>query len=385
MYRKLFCFICLVLFSTYAEAITFEQYIVDHESSEMRSYLRGYADAIHNNAYVMGGCPRRLPYRPYGEYFQHIDIYITKKTKDESLDLDKFYQGSVEPLLTAVILKYIDCNNPESRHLQDESKVVQLELRNIGRKVLKETKKYQTPQEREKDFAYHKHIDRLNNPKKYTKRCPVCRKAKKCPQKQSCPKVKSCIAKQTVQPQTLLNNTQVSVAKEVVPPRKQEGHWYSHLPLINHEDKPSKKKIPSKVDVINKPIVDKKAISSKIVKIKESDVTEDTIVDISEDDILKADHAKLLQDEIDKKATHSYVMQAKMQKVTESDVTKNIIQSHPITKEDLMSVEDIAIPTSKHKSTIKESDIGDVKIKKYELESLDINLDNISDITLPSL
>src|SRR5574343_1142896 len=97
-FRRLFCFICLILsnqsYTQTATAMTFEQYIEDHSSSQMRAYLTGYADAIHNNAYFFGGCPKRFQYRPYSEYMQHIDIYIAQRTKDDGTNRELFLQKS---------------------------------------------------------------------------------------------------------------------------------------------------------------------------------------------------------------------------------------------------------------------------------------------------
>ncbi len=149
--------------------MTFEQYIEDHSSSQMRAYLTGYADAIHNNAYFFGGCPKRFQYRPYNEYMQHIDIYIAQKTKDDGTNREIFLQKSVEPFLTEVILKYIDCDNPEAIQLQDQPKPIQIEIRDVSRETIQKTKKYQTIDEREMEFQYNEYLKRLQNPTKAEK------------------------------------------------------------------------------------------------------------------------------------------------------------------------------------------------------------------------
>ena len=149
--------------------MTFEQYIEDHSSSQMRAYLTGYADAIHNNAYFFGGCPKRFQYRPYNEYMQHIDIYIAQKTKNDNTNREIFLQKSVEPFLTEVILKYIDCDNPEAIQLQDQPKPIQIEIRDVSRETIQKTKKYQTIDEREMEFQYNEYLRRLKNPTKSEK------------------------------------------------------------------------------------------------------------------------------------------------------------------------------------------------------------------------
>ena len=149
--------------------MTFEQYIEDHSSSAMRSYLTGYTDAIHNNAYFFGGCPKRFQYRPYNEYMQHIDIYIAQKTKDDVTNREIFLQKSIEPFLTEVVLKYIDCDNPEAIQLQDQPKPIQIEIRDVSRDVMQKTNKYQTIDEREMEFQYNEYLKRLKNPTKAEK------------------------------------------------------------------------------------------------------------------------------------------------------------------------------------------------------------------------
>ena len=227
----------MALFSLSANAVTFEEYIVDHESDEMRAYLTGYADAVHNNAYFIGGCPRKLPYRPYWEYFQHIDIYISKKTKDKSTDLNAFYQEPVEPLLTAVILKYINCNNPEARYLKNEPKRIQIEMRNLARNIMNETQKFQTPEEREKEFAYTQHIDRLNNPKKYEVKCPACPKPQKYtqPKKEVAPKPKPIPVPAPVASPPQPQPTMEQPIKKEAEPHKNE-HWYSRVHLLEKKE-----------------------------------------------------------------------------------------------------------------------------------------------------
>ena len=79
----------MALFSVKAYAVTFEEYIVDQDSAELKAYLTGYIDALYDNAYLIGGCPRKLPYRPYGEFFQHIEIYIAKQSQTAKKDLEK--------------------------------------------------------------------------------------------------------------------------------------------------------------------------------------------------------------------------------------------------------------------------------------------------------
>lgn len=153
--------------------MTFEQYIEDHSSSQMRAYLTGYADAIHNNAYFFGGCPKRFQYRPYNEYMQHIDIYIAQKTKDDNTNREIFLQKSVEPFLMEVILKYIDCDNPEAIQLQDQPKSVQIEVRDIARETMQKTNKYQTIDEREMEFQYNEYLKRLKNPTKSEKESKI--------------------------------------------------------------------------------------------------------------------------------------------------------------------------------------------------------------------
>lgn len=150
--------------------MTFEQYIEDHASSAMRAYLTGYADAIHNNAYFFGGCPKRFQYRPYNEYMQHIDIYIAQKTKESNASSEIFLQKSVEPFLTEVILKYIDCTNPEAIQIQDQPKDIQVEVRDVASDVMQKTKKYQTVDEREMEFQYNEYLQRLKNPPKVAKK-----------------------------------------------------------------------------------------------------------------------------------------------------------------------------------------------------------------------
>lgn len=150
--------------------MTFEQYIEDHASSAMRAYLTGYADAIHNNAYFFGGCPKRFQYRPYNEYMQHIDIYIAQKTKESNASSEIFLQKSVEPFLTEVILKYIDCTNPEAIQIQDQPKDIQVEVRDVASDIMQKTKKYQTVDEREMEFQYNEYLQRLKNPPKVAKK-----------------------------------------------------------------------------------------------------------------------------------------------------------------------------------------------------------------------
>ncbi len=150
--------------------MTFEQYIEDHASSSMRAYLTGYADAIHNNAYFFGSCPKRFQYRPYNEYMQHIDIYIAQKTKENNIKTEIFLQKSVEPFLTEVILKYIDCSNPEAIQIQDQPKDIQVEVRDVATDIMQKTKKYQTVDEREMEFQYNEYLNRLKNPPKVVKK-----------------------------------------------------------------------------------------------------------------------------------------------------------------------------------------------------------------------
>ena len=294
----------MALFNQNAKAVTFEEYITDYESEEIRAYLTGYADAIHNNTYMLGGCPRKLYYRPYGEYFQHLDIYIAKKTKSEAVNLDIFYAEPVEPFLTAVILKYTNCNNPESQKLEEEPKEVQKEIREIARQIIEKTKKVQTPHEREKDFAYEKHLDRLNNPKKYEcpkpKVCKICPKPKVCP---SVPKIEEKITKPKV-------SVPIKLQKRQTP-------------------KPVEEKIVKKIEKAPKPA------------------------------------------EIKPKSEEIAIIPPKIE-----------IKKQEIAKE----VEKIQVPKitepapQKPKKNVK---ITDVKAKKYELDSLEIDLDNLHDVKLP--
>ncbi len=360
MFKKLFYFTCLVLFSQNSKAVTFEQYITDHTSEQMRSYLTGYADAIHNNAYLLGGCPRKLQYRPYGEYFQHIDIYIAKKTKDQSVDIDAFYQESVEPLLTAVILRYINCNNPEAMLLSNEPKRVQIEIRNIAKDIMDKTKKYQSPKEMEMEFQYKEYLDRVNNPKKYEKKCPVCK----------------------VQKQSIFRTIPVTT------------------PLVEPPTVQSQNIIPLKVE--QNPPEDKNTLPlpKSSNDIKQNDSTAAKIYDIprEENQQNKQENTNASLSNAEKQSESQSINQQPLlydvppskrseEKTLEHNKMNEKKLQPQITKDDLLSIPEVKIPenNSKQQKPYKPNSVVDVNNKKYELESIEINLDNLKDVTLPPI
>lgn len=416
MFKKLFCFICLVLFNTSVEAITFEQYIVDHESGEMRAYLTGYADAVHNNAFLLGGCPRRLTYRPYGEYFQHIDIYISKKTKDKSTNLDAFYQEPVEPLLTAVILKYINCNNPESRQLSNEPKRVQIEIRNLARNIIQQTQKYQTPEEREKEFAYRQHLDRLDNPKKYEKSCPKCPITQKTkPHKQvvkptqpSVPAPLQSPKPPQQQPQPPKPVSKPPLQQLPVTEKQKKSKWYElrkKEPKDSSTQKDNPKTTPNMED--KQSVLDGNAKSPATSPSPSGNATipqaiTDPVIAIERPLADPNPRPSIVQPQIavirENKNQETQKDDTKKETTTES--TKNELQqnspkqeeepkkpnnNYTLKSDDPFTMPEIDIPAQIVKKDVKEVDITDVQTKKYELESLDINLDNIQNVTLPSL
>lgn len=291
----------MALFSANVKGMTFEQYIVDHESDSMRLYLIGYADAIHNNAYLFGGCPRKFPYRPYAEYFQQIDIQIAKYTKGkQSQYSDAFFQKPIEPFLTEVILKYIDCNNPEALPLNREPQNTQIAMRELARDILKKTEKYQSPEEREMKFQYQEFLKRVNNPKKYEKKCPVCVKQKSC---NVAEKPKNDVA---------LPSPVAPVPTLYTPPAENNTSVQNNIPV-------------------------------------------------------QTEQAVLPQEQ-----------------------PKNLVQKDENIpkKEDFASIPDIKINSNANikpkKDIVKESQVQkDLQSKKYELDSLQVNLNNINDVTLP--
>lgn len=375
----------MALYSQHVNALTFEEYITDHDSTEMRSYLVGYSDSIHNNAYLLGGCPRKLQYRPYGEYFQHIDIYIAKKTKDDSTNLDSFYQEPVEPLLTAVILKYVDCKNPEAVYLENENKNLQIAIREIAREIMDKTKKYQTPEEREKDFQYSKYLNELKNPNKfeiksskekqkkiekhYEKNKPLSKSLKNMPKaiekpEDIQPKAKPEIS-QTVKEEEINTSPTDSFPADATQNQQQNPN---PIPVVT--DVPPKQEVKIK----------EKPQESQIIQLVKKD----------EKPVQKQSEANKALDELKSQPllqTTASKKQEKPQAVKEEkkkDQNPTPVENPLKIKEDLINIPAINIPDQIQKKQIQESDVTDVKTKKYELDSLNINLDNINDVSLPS-
>jgi hypothetical protein len=362
MFKKLFYFTCLVLFNQNVKAVTFEQYITDHASGEMRSYLTGYADAIHNNAYLLGGCPRKLQYRPYGEYFQHIDIYIAKKTKDQSVDIDAFYQESVEPLLTAVILKYIDCNNPEAMLLKNEPKRVQIEIRNIAKDIMDKTKKYQSPKEMEMEFQYKEYLDRVNNPKKYEKKCPVCK----------------------VQKQSIFRTIPVTTPPVEPPIVKSQNIIPMEVRQTPTEDKNTFPLPKSSNDIKND------STAAKIYDIpreeNQQNQQESTNINNVPSTVPLNEEQQPEKDNKKEQPYQEPPSKRSAEKILEHNkINEKKIQPQ-ITKDDLLSIPEVKIPENNSKQKpYKPNSVVDVNDKKYELESLEMNLDNLKDVTLPPI
>ncbi len=376
----------MALFSVNAHAVTFEEYIVDQDSTELRSYLTGYIDALYDNAYLIGGCPRKIPYRPYGEFFQHIEIYIAKESQVSKKDLEKFYKKPIEPFITAIALKYIDCDNPESLKLKNEKKEVQLAARDIARQIMEETKKYTSPIEREKEFQYEKFLDKLKNPKKYEKQCPVCK---------ICPAF-------TPVPLPEQNMTPVPSVSPPPPPVIPQKPEEKPKPEILIEDK---KRLPKKAELekqaqlhIEKSELNPIQTANTQVTTEEKKPIENTLQSITPD--IKKPEEKLPDPEVKKEEKPEKTEETK-ENVHQNDENKTLAEKlkdisnagstqgeagQGINKLD-DKVEPLALPSKAEKHDALKKGIEKIQTKvdqtKYKLEKLDINFDNLDAITLP--
>ncbi len=334
--------------------MTFEQYIEDHSSSQMRAYLTGYADAIHNNAYFFGSCPKRLQYRPYSEYMQHIDIYIAQKTKDDGTNREIFLQKNVEPFLTEVILKYIDCDNPESIPLQDESKLVQTEIRSVARDILQKTKKYQTIDEREMEFQYNEYLERLKTPTKEEKEAHILHAKQNAKKTTSSKDISKPIAerlRQQSEAKKIETSDEIAAeAKAKINENSDEQEDTGRGVIDALKDK------LSELPFIHKEKKVEKQIERKVEKSTEK-VTEVSTEKLSE---------KVVDKVIEKQDTK---------------VEKTIDNSAGYPKVDL-SVPELKIP---EKSTPQKIETVKIQTQEYKLDSMDINLDNLNNAKLPSI
>lgn len=393
----------MVLFSFKTHAVTFEEYIIDQDSQELQSYLTGYIDALYDNAYLIGGCPRKLPYRPYGEFFQHIDIYIAKETQDENKNLEKFYKMPVEPFVTTVVLKYISCKNPESLNLRNENKSVQIEMREIARNIIEETQKYASPEEKEKDFQYNKFLDKLKNPKKYEKKCPKCK---------VCPKFK---------PEPLIEQKLPNKKAElqISKPPMDKNEIITKPELAKKESiKATKKPEPPKptepeiiIEDLQKIVEEKKInVDDEIHLEDENNAKPQTKEEEKiENQLVKQGNklSEILEKTKEEKPINTKIQPEKPEEEKPIEELPPVVPSENngvLPSENLASklndikqptdqtkiddkVEPLKLPTETEKKEALQKGIDKIQSKandtKYKLEQIEINFDNLNDIKLP--
>lgn len=385
----------MILSSQKAFAVTFEEYIVDHDGKSLRVYLTGYIDAIYDNAYLMGGCPRRLPYRPYGEFFQHIDVYIAQETRNQKKDLEKFYKMPVEPFLTAIVMKYIDCRNPESLKLENEKKDVQTGIREIARNIMEQTKRYASPIEREKDFQYEKYMDRLKNPKKYEVKCPACKKCDNFFTPTPLPEPKLSVPSSTpsIPPAPVENKPQVAVTKKsdlFKSPEKNMKITLSETPKNPEIKAPQQDNKPAEIPV-NKPEPVEAAKQEAAPPVKEA------IVPVAEQSSIapaKQETAETVKQEQKQEATPlaDMVQKEPMPAVTVPQQDNKPAETpsdkpEPAKQTITEKVEPLQLPPKEEAKNLAKKAIDKIQDKtndaKYQLENLKIDFDNLDAITLP--
>lgn len=348
----------MVLSSHKALAVTFEEYIVDHDGKSLHIYLTGYIDAIYDNAYLVGGCPRRLPYRPYGEFFQHIDIHITQETKNQKKDLEKFYKSPVEPFLIAIIMKYIDCKNPESLQLTNEKKEVQIAIREIARNIIEQTKKYASPFDREKDFQYEKYLDKLKNPKKYEIKCPICKKS---------PDI--FIPTQLPEPK-IIPDTNITPSKTINSEKEKVQITIQDQPIIIKKDPEKEAKIA---------ITPSQSKPAEPEKQKDVQPSTATIANIAEEIQPEKPKPTNIETQIVEQELAKTIEPEKPQELKTADQKKQNSVTETIEPLKLPSKDEIKNISKKAADKVRDK----VDETKYQLENLKIDFDNLDAITLP--